>query len=44
MPAGPAVGRLLAAVRLWWEEGDYRADRAACLGELDRLLAAGEGA
>ncbi|MEQ8344322.1 MAG: hypothetical protein RLO22_05795 [Sneathiellaceae bacterium] len=44
VPAGPAVGRLLAAVRLWWEEGDYRADRAACLGELDRLLAAGEGA
>ncbi|HKS90162.1 MAG TPA: CCA tRNA nucleotidyltransferase, partial [Stellaceae bacterium] len=28
---GPRVGRLLAAVRAWWEAGDFAADRAACL-------------
>jgi poly(A) polymerase len=38
VPAGPEVGRLLAAVEAWWEEGDFRADRAACLAELDRRV------
>ena len=33
---GPAVGRALAAVEQWWIDGDFRADRAACL---DRLRA-----
>ncbi len=40
VPPGPAVGRLLAALRLWWEDGGCAADRAACLVELQRLAAA----
>jgi poly(A) polymerase len=39
IPPGPEVGRLLAAVRGWWEAGDFRADRAACLARLDELIA-----
>jgi poly(A) polymerase len=31
---GPPVGRLLAAVRQWWEAGDFAADREACLARL----------
>jgi poly(A) polymerase len=31
IPPGERVGRLLAAVRDWWEAGDFTADRAACL-------------
>lgn len=31
VPQGPLVGRLLGAVEGWWEEGDFTADRAACL-------------
>jgi poly(A) polymerase len=38
---GPRVGRLLAAVKAWWEDGDFTADRGACLGRL-RALAGGE--
>ncbi|HEX3881489.1 MAG TPA: CCA tRNA nucleotidyltransferase [Stellaceae bacterium] len=34
VPEGPAVGRLLAAVRGWWEEGDFAADREQCLAKL----------
>jgi poly(A) polymerase len=34
---GPDVGRLLGAVEAWWEEGDYTADRAACLARLKAL-------
>ena len=34
IPPGERVGRLLAAVRDWWEAGDFRADRKACLAEL----------
>ncbi|WP_374441755.1 CCA tRNA nucleotidyltransferase [Stella sp.] len=30
---GPEVGRVLAAVEAWWAEGDYAADREACLRE-----------
>jgi poly(A) polymerase len=41
VPAGRRVGRLLKAVEAWWEEGDFRADRAACLAELERRV--GEG-
>jgi poly(A) polymerase len=35
---GPRVGRLLAAVREWWEEGDFAADRARCLARLKALV------
>jgi poly(A) polymerase len=31
---GPQVGRLIDAVERWWIEGDFAADRAACLAEL----------
>jgi poly(A) polymerase len=34
---GPRVGRLLGAVKRWWEEGDFAADRAACLAKLTAL-------
>jgi poly(A) polymerase len=37
---GKRVGRLLAAVRKWWEEGDFAADRALCLARLKELAAA----
>ena len=37
IPPGPDVGRLLAAVEEWWEAGDYRADRRACLARLKAL-------
>jgi poly(A) polymerase len=39
MPPGPRVGRLLAAVKAWWEDGDFTADRAACLAKLKELAA-----
>ncbi|WP_428376521.1 CCA tRNA nucleotidyltransferase [Lichenicoccus sp.] len=31
VPAGPSVGRLLAATRDWWQAGGCVADHAACL-------------
>jgi poly(A) polymerase len=34
---GPRVGALIEAVERWWIEGDFSADRAACLAELERL-------
>jgi poly(A) polymerase len=34
---GPRIGRLLGAVKRWWEEGDFAADRAACLAKLTAL-------
>ncbi|MDO8605296.1 MAG: CCA tRNA nucleotidyltransferase [Phaeospirillum sp.] len=36
---GPDVGRLLARVEAWWEDRDYRPDRAACMAELGRMVA-----
>lgn len=36
---GPRVGRLLGAVRRWWEESDFTADRAACLARLKEIAA-----
>jgi poly(A) polymerase len=36
---GPRVGRLLAAVQRWWEEGDFTADRAGCLARLKEIAA-----
>jgi poly(A) polymerase len=37
IPPGKRVGELLAAVRQWWEENDFTADRAACLERLTDL-------
>jgi poly(A) polymerase len=34
LPPGPEIGRLLAALRAWWEEEDFRPDREACLARL----------
>ncbi len=39
VPKGPEIGSLLGAVETWWIEGDFRADRAACLRQLERLAA-----
>jgi poly(A) polymerase len=36
---GPPVGRLLDAVRRWWEDGDFVASRAECLVKLKELAA-----
>jgi poly(A) polymerase len=36
---GPEVGTLLKAVEAWWEQGEYRADREACLEKLKSLIA-----
>jgi poly(A) polymerase len=38
VPPGPEIGRLLAEVERWWEEGDFRADRKAALAELKRRV------
>ena len=37
---GPKVGALIAALERWWIDGDFAADRAACLAELGRLARA----
>ena len=37
LPPGPEVGRLLAAVRTWWEGLDFQPDRDACLVRLAGL-------
>ena len=37
IPPGKRVGELLAAVRQWWEESDFTADRAACLKQLKAI-------
>ena len=39
IPPGPRIGELLAAVRCWWEDGDFTADRKACLARLKELMA-----
>jgi poly(A) polymerase len=38
VPPGKRVGELLDAVRRWWEEGDFTADRAACLRRLEEMI------
>jgi poly(A) polymerase len=38
VPPGPRVGQLLAKVRQWWQEGDFAADRAACLDRLREII------
>jgi poly(A) polymerase len=35
---GPRVGELLDTVRRWWEEGDFAADRTACLIRLRQFV------
>jgi poly(A) polymerase len=40
VPPGPEVGRLLAEIERWWEEGDYRATREDCLSKLRALIGA----
>lgn len=35
---GPEVGRLLKAVEAWWIDGDFQANREACLEKLQSLL------
>jgi poly(A) polymerase len=37
---GPAIGEFLREVEAWWIAGDFRADRKACLAELERRIAA----
>jgi len=37
---GPKVGGLIEDVERWWIDGDFVADRAACLAELERLVRA----
>ena len=37
---GPRVGALIAAVERWWIDGDFSADRAACLAHLEQLVRA----
>jgi poly(A) polymerase len=37
---GPDVGALIDAVETWWIARDFTPDRAACLAELARLIAA----
>jgi poly(A) polymerase len=39
---GPRVGQLLAAVKSWWEEGDFAADHARCRARLRELAAASD--
>jgi poly(A) polymerase len=37
VPAGPKVGRLIAAVEAWWIERDFAPDRDGCLAKLAEL-------
>ncbi|MFI4986283.1 MAG: CCA tRNA nucleotidyltransferase [Alphaproteobacteria bacterium] len=39
VPAGPAVGRLIAALEAWWIAEDFRPTRADCLAKLKALAA-----
>lgn len=38
IPPGPRVGKILRAAEAWWEQEDYRPDRAACLDKLRSLI------
>jgi len=40
--AGPAVGDLLRQVENWWLNGDFTADRTACLTRLEAFAAQGD--
>ncbi|MGO8866231.1 MAG: CCA tRNA nucleotidyltransferase [Alphaproteobacteria bacterium] len=41
VPAGPKVGRLIAALEAWWIEEDFRPGREACLAKLKELAQSG---
>ncbi len=41
--AGPEVGVYLRRVEDWWVEGGFKADRAACLRELGKVVKSGTG-
>ncbi len=43
IPEGPRIGRLLGAVKEWWEKGDFAANRALCLARLKELAASESG-
>jgi poly(A) polymerase len=43
LPRGPTIGRLIDAVEAWWIEGDFAADREACLARLKDLVAGEDG-
>ena len=34
---GPKVGKLIGAVERWWIDGDFTAERRACLAQLKKL-------
>lgn len=38
VPPSPRIGAMLRAIESWWIEGDFAADRAACLAELRRRV------
>jgi poly(A) polymerase len=38
VPAGPAIGEVLAKVEDWWTSQDFRADHAACLARARTVL------
>lgn len=35
VPAGPQMGDILRAIEAWWIAGDFQADKAACLAQLN---------
>jgi poly(A) polymerase len=37
VPIGPAVGQLMEQLQAWWIDGDFAADRNACLVRLNEL-------
>ncbi|NDH62386.1 MAG: CCA tRNA nucleotidyltransferase [Alphaproteobacteria bacterium] len=37
---GPRVGAVIAAIERWWIDGDFSADRTACLAHLEHLVRA----
>ncbi len=41
VPRGPAVSAMLKELEDWWQAGDFRADRQACLAELEGRAGAG---
>jgi poly(A) polymerase len=38
VPSGPRIGALLAEMELWWENGDFRANREEALARLKALI------
>jgi poly(A) polymerase len=36
---GPAVGKILQTIEAWWIDGDFSADKGACLARLDAEIA-----